>query len=111
MGLPVPYPRRADGEVDEQGGSDSHEVRDEIEQAKTDENVHHDDIDHQGDQRGPVELDEPRQCRPGAECPDLVDRVVVHDRRFHREPGRWKQRHSADTVQQVEREVVDSDAE
>nr|WP_170152450.1 hypothetical protein [Thermasporomyces composti] len=111
MGLPVPYPRGADGEVDDERGADTHEVRHQVEQAEPDEHLHHDDIDHQGDEGGPVELEEPRQRRPRAERPDLVDRVVVHDRRFDREPGRRNQPHSADTVQQVEHEVVDTDAE
>jgi hypothetical protein len=104
----TPNPHRADREVDGESSADTGQIREQVEQADADEQGDDADVDQQRDRRGQAEPGEPLDRQPAApEGPQLVQRVVVHDRDLDGHDGRGQQRHPPQTVQQQEHAVVD----
>jgi hypothetical protein len=59
IGALTPYPGRADREVDDEGGADADQVREQVEQAKAGENLDDAHVDQKRERRHQAEADEP----------------------------------------------------
>jgi hypothetical protein len=59
IGALTPNPRRADREVDDEGGADADQVRKQVEQAKPGEYLDDAHVDQQRGRRDQAETDEP----------------------------------------------------
>jgi hypothetical protein len=112
MSYASPDPCRACGEVDDQRGCDTEQVREQVENAEASHDPHDGGVQQQGGQGGQVELQKPRDRRsPRTEGPQLVEHVVVGDGHLGRQDGRDEKRHPRRAVEQEQEEAVDPDAD